>query len=149
MDTNNEAGGDAIPGETVNERVVPPKKAPKTFLQTLADHHYGYTADEATQALRTCIDEAERTGKATELVLKLKIKPASKAQGRYDVLADVTTKLPPKTREAAVMFVGPDGNLTNKDPRQQELPGLRAVESAAPLPTVRVTPMAAEAVRAG
>lgn len=138
-----------IPGETVEEKRVPPKRAPKTFLQTVQDHHYGFTADEATAALKTCIDEAERTGKATEMIFKLKIKPVAKAQGRYDVMADISTKLPPKQREAAVMFVGPDGDLTNRDPRQPDLPGLRAVESAAPLPTVRVTPMAAEAVRAG
>lgn len=115
----------------------PAKRPPKTFVQTLQDHHYGFTADEATNALRECISESERTGKATEITLTLKIKPVSKAQGRYDVLADVKTKLPPKDREAAIMFVGPDGNLTNKDPRQAEIPGLRAVDNK-PAETVRV-----------
>jgi hypothetical protein len=28
------------------------------------------------------------------------------------------------------MFVGPEGNLTNKDPRQDELPGIRVVEKS-------------------
>lgn len=147
MSETQEPGGDAIPGETVEERRIPPKAAPKTFIQTLADHHYGFTADEATQALKTCIDESERTGKATELILKIKIKPASKAQGRYDVLADISTKLPAKQREPAVMFVGPDGHLTNRDPRQSEIPGLRAVDG--PRATVRVdAPPPTGAVRA-
>jgi hypothetical protein len=113
------------------EREVPPKRAPKTFVQTLQDHHYGHTADEATAALQEAIDAAERTGKQTEVTVKLTFKPVSKA-GRYDVRADVTNKLPPKEREAAIMFVGPDGNLQNNDPRQKDLPGMRVVDKPAP-----------------
>lgn len=104
------------------------KRGPKTFLQTLQDHHYGYTADECTQKLKEAISESERTGKATEVTVTMKIKPVSKAQGRYDVLVEVANKLPKKEREAAIMFVGPDGNLTNTDPRQKELPGIRVVD---------------------
>ncbi len=44
-----------IPGETVEEKRVPPKRAPKTFLQTVQDHHYGFTADEATAALKRAL----------------------------------------------------------------------------------------------
>lgn len=119
------AGG----GATGADREVPPPRAPKTFLQTLQDHHYGFTADEATQALQDCIQASERTGKATELVLKVKIKPESKAQGRYAVMVDVNTKLPAKEREAAVMFVGPNGDLTTRDPRQMEIEGIRVVDN--------------------
>lgn len=115
-----------------NEKKVeaPPKRAPKTFLQTLQDHHWGHTAQEATAKLQECIDASERTGKVTELVIKMKFRPVSKQQGRYDVMVDVDNKLPAKEREAAIMFVGPDGNLTNRDPRQQEIEGLRPVENA-------------------
>lgn len=119
------AGG----GATGADREVPPPRAPKTFLQTLQDHHYGFTADEATKALQECIQASERTGKATELVLKLKIKPESKAQGRYSVMVDVNAKLPAKEREAAVMFVGPNGDLTTRDPRQMEIEGIRVVDN--------------------
>lgn len=119
------AGGEA----TGADREVPSPRAPKTFLQTLQDHHYGYTADEATTALQECIQASERTGKATELVLKVKIKPEAKAQGRYAVMVDVNTKLPAKEREAAVMFVGPNGDLQTKDPRQSELEGFRVVDN--------------------
>lgn len=112
-----------------------PPRAPKTFLQTLQDHHWGHTASEATAKLQECIDASERTGKVTELTIKMKFKPVSKQQGRYDVLVDVDNKLPAKEREAAIMFVGPDGNLTNRDPRQQEIVGLRPVENES---TVRV-----------
>ena len=114
-----------------------PKRAPKTFLQTLQDHHYGFTAEECTAKLAEAIAESERTGKATSVTVKMEIKPVSKAQGRYDVLVDVTNKLPPKQREAAIMFVGPDGNLTNKDPRQIEIAGLRVIDRA-PQEGVRV-----------
>lgn len=128
---------------TETTAAAPPPRAPKTFIQTLADHHYGHTADEATAKLSECIATSERTGKQTELVIKLVIKPVSKG-GRYDVTADVTSKLPTPPREAAIMFVGPDGNLTNRDPRQQELPGLR-VATAPTEPAVRVEQDAAPA----
>jgi hypothetical protein len=105
-----------------------PTRAPKTFAQTLQDHHYGFTAQEATDKLAEAISVSERTGKATEVTIKMKIKPVSKAQGRYDVVIDVENKLPPKEREAAIMFVGPEGNLQNSDPRQLEISGLRVVD---------------------
>ena len=70
--------------EETTDKAVSPKRAPKTFLQTLQDHHYGYTAEEATLKMAEAIAASERTGKATELVIKMKIKPASKAQGRQN-----------------------------------------------------------------
>lgn len=110
------------------KKTAPPPRAPKTFLQTLQEHHYGHTADEATARLKEALEASERTGKATEVVIKMKIRPVSKAAGRYDVTVDVTNKLPAKEIEAAIMFVGPDGNLTNRDPRQLEIEGIRVVD---------------------
>lgn len=109
-----------------------PKRAPKTFVQTLQDHHYGYTAQEATDKLAEALAASERTGKATEVTIKFKIRPVSKAAGRYDVTIDISNKLPAKEIEAAIMFVGPDGSLQNNDPRQQDLPGLRVVDGPRP-----------------
>jgi hypothetical protein len=105
-----------------------PRRAPKTFLQTLQDIHYGHFSDECTAKLVEAIAAAERTGKATSVTVKLDFKPVSKAAGRYNVFADVTNKLPPPERETAMMFVGPDGNLTNRDPRQMEIEGVRVVD---------------------
>lgn len=132
-----------------NDAPAQPQRAPKTFLQTLQDHHYGHTADEATNLLAECIAESARTGKATELTMKVKIKPESKAAGRYAVLVETTNKLPKREIEAAIMFVGPDGNLTNNDPRQQSLPGMRVVDKPV-APAVRADAEApqAPAVRA-
>lgn len=110
------------------KKAEPVKKGRKTFLQTLQDHHYGHSADEATDRLAECLDASEKTGKATELTIKVKIRPVGKqGGGRYDVTVESSNKLPSKEVEAAIMFVGPDGNLTNKDPRQQELEGMRVV----------------------
>lgn len=108
--------------------VTAPPRAPKTFLQTVQDIHFGHTADELTTALQECIAASEKTGKATELVFKLKIRPKKAGSGRYEVLPDISTKLPPKEVEAMDMFVGPDGNLTTRDPRQPDLPGIRVVD---------------------
>ena len=126
-----------------------PKRAPKTFLQTVQDHHYGYTADELSAALRECLDTSERTGKATEMTLTLRFKPVSKAQGRYDVMAEVKTKLPKEEREAAIMFVGPSGDLQTKDPRQQEIPGLRVASGPSDQRATRLSDDSQPGVRVG
>jgi hypothetical protein len=125
---------------------APPKRRRKSLAQTLQDHHYGHTAAEADEKLWEAIDAAERTGKATQVTLTIKLRPAGKA-GRYDVTMETTNKLPPKEIEAAVMFVGPDGNLQNNDPRQRELDGMRVVDGGSPMrvaatadqPAVRVS----------
>lgn len=117
---------------------APPKRAPKTFLQTIQDHLYGHTADDLTTALKECISASETTGKVTSLTLKLTIKPVKAGSGRYDVMADIDTKLPKKEREAAIMFVGPNGDLQTKDPRQQELPGLRVANGPSDQRAVRL-----------
>jgi hypothetical protein len=107
----------------------PPTRGPKTFAQTLQDHHFGYTAEEATHKLKEALDASERSGKATEVIVTMKIKPVGKmGAGRYDVTIDVKNKLPAKDVEPAIMWVGPDGNLTNRDPRQMEIDGLRVVD---------------------
>lgn len=130
----NQQAGTAAQGES-----PAPKRAPKTFLQTLQDINYGHTADELTEALQECIDASEKTGKATELTFKIKIKPVGKnGSGRYNIGTDVATKLPPKEREDAMMFVGPDGHLTNRDPRQQEIPGLRVHDGRSEQRSVRL-----------
>jgi hypothetical protein len=132
------------------QRATQPARAPKTFAQTLQDINFGHFADECTDALREAIDASERTNKVTEVTVKLKIKPVGKnGSGRYEVHPDVSAKLPPKDRETAMMFVGPDGNLTNRDPRQQEIPGIRAVDGSSEQRAVRLEEQQQPTVRVG
>lgn len=66
--------------------------------------------------------EADVSG---ELTLKLKLKFT--ARGIVGLTYDVKTKKPSKRTASAHMFVTDGGNLSARDERQQELPGLREV----------------------
>lgn len=116
----------------------PAKRGPKPFVQTLQDLHFGHTADELTDALQECIGASEKTGKATRLTLVIDIKPKKAGSGRYEVVPSVTTKLPAKENEAMDMFVGPDGNLSTRDPRQPDLPGMRVIDKNTQAQALRV-----------
>ena len=110
MDTNNEAEGDAVPGlRTVNEGSLPPRWRRRPSSRRWRTTTHGYTADEATQA-RACIDEAERTGSATELVLKLKIKPASSPGPLRRAGPTSPPSCRPRRARRPVMFVARTAN---------------------------------------
>lgn len=105
-------------------------------------------ADEATDALNDLVHATTETGKAGELVIKIKMKPIGGKAGQMEIDADVKTKLPAPTRGKTLLFATPDNNLQRTDPRQQTLDGVRdvAAESAAQkelrqTPSATVTPL--------
>jgi hypothetical protein len=103
-----------------------PARGPKTFLQTIADLEWGHFQDECTEKMREAIMSVARLEKGAELTLKLKMKPG--AGGQVEIEADVSSKLPKPKKGTSLMFISPEFNLVRNDPRQQALPGIRAVD---------------------
>jgi hypothetical protein len=64
---------------------------------------------------------AEHYGKGVGLIT-LKIKLTASRGGSVDIDGDVTTKAPKAVRSRSVMWFTKGGNLSAKNPRQQELP---------------------------
>lgn len=104
--------------------------------------------EEATDALNDLVHATTETGKAGELIIKIKMKPVGGKAGQMEIDADVKTKLPAPTRGKTLLFATPDNNLQRTDPRQQTLDGVRdvAAESEAQkalrqTPAATVTPL--------
>lgn len=99
------------------------KKA-RPFIDTLRDIEAGHLLDELTDAQHSLVDAIRLTGKQGELTIKLVYKPDG--AGQMTIKADIKSKEPALSRGTSLFFLTPEGNLTRKDPRQQEMP-LRSV----------------------
>ncbi|RZI33104.1 hypothetical protein [Pseudomonas orientalis] len=97
----------------------------RPFMDTLRDIEAGGLLDELTEAQHSLIDAIRMTGKGGDLTIKLTYKPDG--GGQMTVKADVRTKEPVLARGTSLFFLTPEGNITRRDPRQQEIP-LRSVE---------------------
>ncbi|MGQ9945976.1 hypothetical protein [Pseudomonas aeruginosa] len=105
----------------------------RPFLDTLRDVESGGLLDELTDAQHSLIDVIRLTNKAGELTIKLTYKP--EGAGQMTIKADVKTKEPVLARGTSLFFLTPEGNLSRRDPRQQEL-SLRTVDTD-PAPELR------------
>jgi hypothetical protein len=101
------------------ERVVAP------FARFLQEHRGGRLSTELAEALNELVEAVTDTGKAGSLSLTVKIKPAGKGDAHaLFVSDDVKVKKPAAERGESLFFADSDSNLTRKDPRQPEIPGL-------------------------
>lgn len=99
------------------------------FLETVRQLRSGKTQDELSQAVNELVNDCRNTGKAGELVLKIKINPDKGGNGQYFLSDEVVVKKPKYDRSKTLMFGTPEGNLQRQDPNQGELP-LRSVSEA-------------------
>ena len=96
----------------------------RPFIDTLRDIEAGGLLDELSETQHSLIDAIRLTGKGGELTIKLAYKPDG--NGQMTIKADVKAKEPALSRGTSLFFLTPEGNLTRRDPRQQDLP-LRTV----------------------
>jgi hypothetical protein len=111
---------------TEEERHVRP------FGDFLNEHRHGALHAEVSDALNELVQAVVGIGRAGSLTVTINIKPAGSTHEQVFVGDDVKLKLPSPDREEAICFVDADANLTRRDPRQPELPGLRSVEARVP-----------------
>ena len=90
------------------------------FLQELRD---GRAHAELSTSLAELLAAVKETGKAGEITLKLKVKPASRGADVDKVtISDlITTKLPKPERGDDFFWLTDDNNLSRNHPRQQSL----------------------------
>ena len=101
----------------------------RPFIDTLRDIEAGGLLDELSETQHSLIDAIRLTGKGGELTIKLAYKPDG--NGQMTIKADVKAKEPALSRGTSLFFLTPEGNLTRRDPRQQDLP-LRKVNDDKP-----------------
>lgn len=98
------------------------------FLKTFQEIRRGELVMELGAHLTDLVMGVRETGRAGELVIKIKLAPASK--GNIDTLLitdDVKVKRPTPERGATILFATKTNTLQRHDPRQPELSGLREV----------------------
>jgi len=95
-------------------------KAFAIFLQDLRD---GRAHTELTASLAELLAAVKETGKAGEITLKLKVKPASRGSDvdKVTISDAITTKLPKPERGDDFFWLTDDNDLSRNHPRQQTL----------------------------
>lgn len=94
----------------------------RPFTAFLADYQRGTLNSELGEKLRDVVAEVTEHGKAGELTLRIKVKPAgANAGGQLTVAADVSTKTPQPEPEAQIFFADDRGELHRNDPHANPL----------------------------
>lgn len=105
---------------------------PDLFAFTIAQIRNGAAGVEASEKLNECVNSSRETGKSSELIIKIKIKPDGRDSGQYFIEENITNKLAKPERGKTLFFGTPDGNLSRDNPRQQSLE-LRSVDDVKPV----------------
>ena len=109
-----------------NEKSItlPAQGATGAFVNMLAGMKRGAVLSDLDDTLKEVLLAINDTGKAGEVVLKIKITPDGKSDvdsPMYAVTETIAVKKPRKSRGVAKFFGDEDGNLMRNDPRQQEM----------------------------
>ena len=95
------------------------------FVNNIAAMNDGEVINDIDDALRQATNAAFLTKKAAKVKIVLTIEPAGEGVGGtplYRVVDDITCTLPKKKRnKTSVFFADDDGNLTRRNPRQEEM----------------------------
>ena len=94
----------------------------RPFRDFLGEHRQGKTHDMLSDRWQEIVAAVVETGRAGEMVIKLKMKPMNEksATDRDDpfvVSVDVTQKLPKDPAPESTFYVTPDNNLTKVSPQ--------------------------------
>lgn len=92
------------------------------FMDLMRMHRRGTLLDDLDNELQVAIATTRETGKPAELTLKLKITPQRGQTDSFLVTDTFATKLPKSDVADTVLYVNENGELTQRDPRQPELP---------------------------
>lgn len=112
--------------------------APRPFFDTARDIRRGQFLEEAADKLQEVVAFVAEHGKAADLVIKIKVKPASKGNGAFIVADDIKANLPKLPAGETIFFGTHDNNLVANDPRQKPLDlkvAGHAADDVAPLKT--------------
>ena len=98
-------------------------KQVRPFADWLMEQRQGLLHAELTDALNELVAAVNEHSKGGELVLRVKVKPATKSShGAVAVADDVMLKKPVGDRAEALFFVDKHSNLTRENPLQPRLP---------------------------
>lgn len=100
----------------------------RPFTDTLRDLRGGEVLDELSAKLNEVVGAVTTTGKEGKVTLTLKLKPMNNG-AMLQIDDDITASVPKPATGGTVMFPTPENNLSRRDPRQPDLPGVMVVEN--------------------
>lgn len=103
------------------------------FDAVLKDIREGALLTELPAQLQELVAAVRATGKGGTLTLKLDVRPLAKGNSNTMLIRDtVNLSLPEPDRESTVLYATESNDLSRRDPRQPDLPGVRGVVSMPP-----------------
>jgi hypothetical protein len=100
---------------------------PRSFADTLKDIRDGALVTELPTQLTDLITAILATRKSGSLTLKLTIKPIDRDSKTLLIVDTVKVDAPEPDRGTTIAFATEENDLTRRDPRQPDLPGVRGV----------------------
>jgi len=104
--------------------------ARRSFVDTMREVRAGQVLEELDTKLQQLVQSVQSTGGSGELVLKISVKPMKGSTEACVVTDDIKLKVPEIKNAGTVMFPTPEGNLSRKHPRQEEIPGITLASRA-------------------
>jgi ribosomal protein S28E/S33 len=93
----------------------------RLITDILREYRKGAPVALATSLLAEVVRAVDETGKAGEVVIKIKVKPSELGCAEKSLLVAVTSKKPVPEMQPAVFFSDTDGDLHRTDPAQREM----------------------------
>lgn len=107
-------------------------KQQKAFAITLQDLRDGRVHADTTDKFNELLTKVQDTGKGGELILSIKIKPATRGDvDKVTISCATTLKLPKEERGEDIFYITEEQELSRNHPRQGSLE-LREVTSSTP-----------------
>jgi hypothetical protein len=103
--------------------------ATRSFVDTLRDLRQGKLIDELDDHLQELVQSVQMTGGGGQLTLTIVVAPNKGTSEAVIVKDAVKLKKPEIKNSGTLMFPTPEGNLSRKHPRQDDLPNLSLAKS--------------------
>lgn len=102
---------------------------PATFFDTLRNIRDGASLSEAQDMMTDLVEQVRATGRPGKLSLTITVRQAAKGNDRTLLVSDELKLTAPKTERGTTVFFATDDNeLSRRDPRQPDLPGMTVVQ---------------------
>lgn len=105
----------------------------KPFGAWLQEQRGGVLHSELSEYLQEIAAAALEFGKVGKLVLTVKLEPNEDGSSLF-IADEVKATVPEPDRPKSLFFADSAGNLSRRDPRQKEIPGLREAPAPASKP---------------
>ena len=105
--------------------------ADTSIVALIRDADRGRLLPDIQEGLNKIVDAIEAARGAGEGTITLKLKVKCTSEGVYDLVPELTVKVPVPKRQGMLTFLDDStGELIRRDPRQPDIPGLSTINGS-------------------